>query len=263
MPAFVPVDPLSLTSLFIVARVNGQDLASATGIIVEHKSRPWLVTSRHVVNGRDTETDQLLSSTGAVPDTLRIFHHSKLSTVRQGAWTLTEEPLYTGNGVPRWAEHPQFCIKDEERPTEPNVDLAALPLTSLHDEIQLYPLDLRLAAVEVRVAPGLPVSIIGFPFGRFGAAFFPIWKTGHIASDSDAYWAPRYFLIDATTRSGMSGSPVVYRSFGSYQKNEQTTVVGDATRLMGIYSGRMRDDAEIGIVWKPELIVELIESAAV
>ncbi len=261
MLSFVPVDPLSLTSLLVVPRVNDQDLGTATCFIVEHKSRAWLVTSRHVVTGRDTETDKLLSNTGAVPDALRIVHHSTLSTELQGAWTLVNEPLYTENGEPRWVEHPHFCIKDAERPTEPNVDLVVLPLSSLHKEIQLYPLDLRLATVNVRVAPGLPVSIIGFPFGRFGPAFFPIWKTGHIASDADAYWSPRYFLIDATTRTGMSGSPVVYRSFGSYQRDETTTVVGDATRLLGVYSGRIREDAEIGIVWRPELISEMLDSA--
>ena len=262
MHAFVPVDPLSLTSLLLVQRVNDTDLGSATGFVVKRHSQTWLITNRHVLSGRHTETDVVLSQTGALPDTIRIFHHSKLSVVRQGVWCVVDEPLYTDDGQPRWREHPRFCIKDEEHPQEPNVDLAALPLSGLHDDVQLYPLDLALASVDVRVAPGLPASIIGYPFGRPGPARFPIWKTGHIASDADAYWSPRYFLIDATTRPGMSGSPVVYRSFGIYQAGDGTTVAGSATRLLGVYSGRIRDDAEIGRVWRPDLIPELIDGQA-
>jgi len=172
---------------------------------------------------------------------------------------MVDEPLQNDDGALLWREHPKFCIKDQERPDEPNIDLAVLRLSRLHDRVLIYPLDLDLAGVDVRVAPGLPVSIIGYPFGRTGTGWLPIWKTGHIASDADPYWSPRYFLIDATTRAGMSGSPVVYRSFGLYETGGGVTVPGNATRLLGVYSGRIRDDAEIGRVWRPELIPQIID----
>ena len=171
---------------------------------------------------------------------------------------MTDEPLYSDDGAPLWKEHPKFCIKDQENPAEPNVDLAAVRLRNTQG-VLLYPLDLSLADTNVRVLPGLPVFIIGYPFGQSGPAWFPIWKTGHIASDADAYWSPRYFLIDATTRSGMSGSPVVFRSLGVYQSAEGAPMSGTVTRLMGVYSGRIHKNVEVGRVWKPELIPELID----
>lgn len=264
MRAFTPVDPFSLTSLFVEPLAHGQPLSSATAFVVVYDSKAWLITNYHVVTGRNTETGEPLSRTGATPEYLRIWHHASLSATGQGAWCLVDEPLYSSaTGEPLWHKHPRFCSKDMENPTEPNVDLAALPLSQRHDSIQLHPLDLDLASTDARVSPGLPVSIIGYPFGRTGAALFPIWKTGHIASDPDAYWSPRYFLIDATTRPGMSGAPVIYRAFGTLQSVNGAIVAGNASKFLGVYSGRIRDDAEIGIVWRPELIIETIMGASI
>jgi hypothetical protein len=257
------VDPFSLPSLLIQPCANGNVLSSATGFAVIEAGSPHLVTNLHVVTGRDTETDRLLSQTGAVPDALRIFHHSALVRGQAGAWCVSDEPLFTENGAPRWLAHPARSIKDTEHPTEYDVDIAALPLLyAPEDAVALHPVDLSWADADVLVAPGLPVSIIGYPFGRAGGGFFPIWKTGHVASDPDAHWSGRYFLVDATTREGMSGSPVLYRSPGMYQRSDGAIILGAANRLMGIYSGRIQDNSEIGIVWQPQLIREVVTQQA-
>jgi hypothetical protein len=207
-------DPLSLPSLMLDLRVNDQQLARATGFVVERGDHRYLITNLHVASGRNVETNEVISPTGAVPDTILIWHHSALTEGGVGAWTPREEALYDTAGQPLWIEHPNKDVRDMDNPTEPIADLAALPLTEVDEGVAWWPLDLGLSDADVHVAPGVPVSIIGYPFGRTGPGLFPIWKTGHVASDRDVDWAQRFFLIDATTREGMSGAPVVYRANG-------------------------------------------------
>jgi hypothetical protein len=262
MATELTVDPLSLPSLMIEQLANGNGIGTATGFVVERARRYYLVTNLHVVSGRDTESGELLSSTGAFPDTLRIWHHSLLARHKIGVWTAREEVLVDEGGAPRWFEHPRKSIKDMDHYDELDIDVVVLPLQEIGD-IAFWPLDLSLAETDVHVAPGVPVSIIGYPFGRTGPGLFPIWKTGHIASDRDAYWARRFFLIDATTREGMSGSPVVHRAPGFYRRRDDAaTVLGSPVTFLGVYSGRMRQDAEIGTVWRAELLDELLSLAA-
>ena len=87
-------------------------------------------------------------------------------------------------------------------------------------------------------------------------------KTGHIASypDIDSETDRQAFLIDATTRAGMSGSPVVLR-LDSYSKSDGSQVIagGVATKFLGIYAGRIHDDSEIGRVWRPFVLQELLQ----
>ena len=108
----------------------------------------------------------------------------------------------------------------------------------------------------------MPVSIIGFPAGFTGPYRFPIWKTGHIASDPDLDYAKRpMFLIDATTRGGMSGSPVVTRLW-SFRNREGQVVftAGMRTRFLGVYAGRLGGSTtEIGRVWRPGVIDEILD----
>lgn len=58
------------------------------------------------------------------------------------------------------------------------------------------------------------------------------------------------FLIDAKTREGQSGSPVI---FCDKTGNE------NGTFLLGIYSGRVNKNSDLGYVWKAKLIREVIE----
>ena len=124
-------------------------------------------------------------------------------------------------------------------------------------------MDMSLADTDVIAQPAMPVSIIGFPYGLATAGAWPIWKTGHIASDPDLDYDGRpAFLIDATTRGGMSGSPVVLRLSGGYntKNGKQILAGGIATKFLGVYSGRIHADAEIGMVWRPHVINEILEN---
>ena len=107
----------------------------------------------------------------------------------------------------------------------------------------------------------MPVSIIGYPLGITAHGVFPVWKTGHIASEPEIdYQDLPMFLIDATTRGGMSGSPVVIRLNGGYKTRMGSYVLSGsvATKFLGTYSGRIHQDSEIGRVWKSTVLKQLL-----
>ena len=248
-PRQANIDGLSCVSLLLEPSVNGLSLGRATGFAISHNERHYLVTNWHVLAGRNPDTGTPISPTGAVPDAVGItFHRS----AQLGTWTARTVPVIDAEGKRLWMEHPAGR----------EVDVVLLPLDP-GPEVVVYPLDLALARDDVAAAPSMPVAIIGFPLGLTGAGVLPIWKTGHIASDPDIdYGGTPTFLIDATTRGGMSGSPVVLRFWGGYPRRDGSkTIGGSVTSFMGVYSGRIRDDVEVGKVWRPHLIAEILAGA--
>ena len=251
MPRPIYIDPLSATSLRVVPKFNDIELASATAFIVEWKQTHYLITNWHVVTGRNADTDECLDKTNAaIPNRLLVRFHRKGDL---GKWTFIETPLVDEHEVPSWLEHPLGKA----------IDVVAIALSpEVTARIGIHSLDLALANVDMLAIPALPVSVIGYPLGISAGESWPIWKTGHIASDPDIDFQPGRpaFLIDATTRSGMSGSPVVMR-LDSYSKSDGTQVLagGVSTRFMGIYSGRVHEDSEIGRVWRPFVLIELLQ----
>lgn len=245
----ISIDPLSFQSLYLILRNGECTLFTATGFIVKKDNINYLVTNWHVLSGRHPATNEILSPTGATPKQILIWHHGK----KLGTWRLKPEKLYNDSGEKRWKEHKLGS----------KVDIVALPLKDISDDIQLYPFNLSLANTDMIPEVAMPVSIIGFPLGFSGPGRFPIWKTGHIASDPDLdYNKEPLFLIDATTRAGMSGSPVVLRLTGGYKKrsDKKTMSLGvPATLFLGIYSGRLPGDIEIGRVWRPYLIEQILQ----
>jgi len=244
----ISIDPLSVRSIYVITVKENKRLGTATGFIVEKANKQYLITNWHVLSGRHPQTNKPLSRSGDTPDRIQVVHHAKTL----GTWVVKTELLYDRKGEKNWLEHKNGRA----------VDVVALPLTSISNDVQIYPLDLRLADADMIPQVAMPVSIIGFPLGLTSARVFPIWKTGHIASDPDLdYNSEPLFLIDATTRGGMSGSPVVLRLTGGYKTRSGGTIMGSSnlrTRFLGIYSGRLPGDSEIGRVWRPRLIREIL-----
>lgn len=247
------IDSSSVTSLFLELVHNNQTIGSASGFVVEFNNNYYLVTNWHVVSGRNPATNQPLFQREITPTYLHITHHS---SVRLGTWIRRMESLLNEDGTSRWLEHQQGG----------NIDVILLPLQNIDSEIKIYPFDLNLAKTDMIPEPAMPVSIIGYPLGIATGGNFPIWKTGHIASDPDLnYNNLPVFLIDATTRGGMSGSPVILRSSGGYRTRSGATILaGDTNTLfLGIYSGRIDEVSEIGMVWRPVLIDEIAKNAGI
>jgi S1-C subfamily serine protease len=244
------IDPFTARSLFLTVMANGKEVGSATGFVVANGARRYLITNGHVVSGKNPATGKLILP--ASPTALRIQHHGSVL----GRWSPQTEPLFNPDGSRRWLEHPAGR----------SIDVIALPLTQLPSAVTTYPFDVaHLDDSDMQAVVAMPVSIIGFPLGLVGPERFPIWKTGHIASDPDLDFEGKpAFLLDATTRGGMSGSPVVLRAVGSYRNKDggfAITTGGASTRFLGIYSGRLHKESEIGIVWRPEVIPAILATA--
>jgi len=160
--------------------------------------------------------------------------------------------LYTDSEEPRWLEHPDHGGA---------VDVVVLPLFSVDEGIRLFPYD--------PWEPGPPASfivtstlyVVGFPFGTTGGGGLGIWVRGSIATEPelDFEGLPR-FLIDSRTRQGQSGSPVITHDQGTAPvPGGMAFFAGSRTRLVGIYSGRINEQSDLGYEWKVPVLTDLLE----
>lgn len=239
------VHPASLQSLCLELLAGEQVLHTATGFVVDAGSHPFLVTSWHVVAGRDPATARLVGPTP--PDAVRIHHHAQGGT---GTAPVTE-PLLDTEGDPLWATHPTYG---------PRVDLVALPLTQL-DGVALHSrrlLDLGAAEIEVPITAD--VSVVGFPFGPRRLGERPVWTRGTVATEHGVDYDGRpCFLVDARTGKGQSGAPVLLTGAQQSASNGSGPTVG--TQLVGVYSGRVSDELDLGFVWRSSVVTEVLVNA--
>ncbi|MEU0371199.1 trypsin-like peptidase domain-containing protein [Streptomyces sp. NPDC006283] len=243
----------SVQSLFLVATTNGQQIGSATGFVVLKDGAPYLITNWHVASGRHPGTGQPRSRTGATPDTLHIpmLLPQKNDRIE---WQPIPQPLLTEDGDAAWLEHPRFGRR---------VDVVALPMSNL-DAIDLHPYQVAASKFQLRAQVSDFVNIIGFPFGRTAGGVFAIWTKGAIASEPEVDFDDvPCFLIDARTREGQSGSPVIAYSPGgptAMHDGSLAMMSGPLVNLLGVYSGRINENSDLGVVWKASVITEILES---
>ena len=242
----VTIDPLSVQSLFIEIFSGNTSMGTATGFIYRYDNSDFLITNWHVVSGRDPNNNKIIDPLGRTPDKIGIWHNNKVL----GSWARRFEVLYK-NGKHLWKEHKNGRA----------IDVVALPITTIDDSLQIYPFDIKLSETDMIPQVGMPISIIGFPLGMSGPGKLAIWKTGHIATEPEVEFSGLpYFMVDATTRQGMSGSPVVLRLSGGYKTKSGGSVMstsGIQTKFLGIYSGQWVV-SEIGKVWLPKVIQEIL-----
>ncbi len=241
----------SFQSLYIEMRANGKTIDRGTAFVANSSSGAnFLITSRHNVTGRNQDSGDLLSEeTVAFPDSIAVWHNSSAAL---GEFIKVDVPLLVG-GIPQWIEHPVL---------QANADFVALPISDRQD-IEIYPYRAENLA-NMHIEPAETVSVVGFPFGERTGASFAVWATGFVASEPDINHGGRpVFLIDCRSRKGQSGSPVIrYRSGGGVITYDNgTEVVSPICRLLGIYSGRINNESDLGIVWKAYALAELINHA--
>jgi hypothetical protein len=161
-------------------------------------------------------------------------------------------------GCAKWLVHPVHGR---------NVDVVAIPLPEPDNEVDYRPINL-MNVTNLTIAIGMDVFILGYPFGiQFPA--YPVWKRGSIASEPE--FAPlmgHFMLVDSASRPGMSGSPVIRRSWGNHllEGGNLQIGVGQQSRLVGIYSGRLHandpNDPQLARVWPVGLIDEILDASA-
>lgn len=245
--------PPSTRSLLLTSKVNETPLSYATGFTVIVDEQPFLITNWHVVSGRNPETGQPMAKSAATPDALSIRHLTRCTST-EVAWGDFNEPLIDDSGEPLWFEHPRHGR---------NIDVVALPLTNLRG-VHIQPYGPEVMQKTLRAGISDWVNIIGFPFGQSAGGSLPIWTKGAIASEPEVdYNLLPCFLIDARTRQGQSGSPVLaYSPGGATELADGKTgfLSGPAGNLLGVYSGRINRESDIGRVWKFDVVAEIVAS---
>jgi hypothetical protein len=129
------------------------------------------------------------------------------------------------------------------------------------NDVQLYPYTLGIGDPAILIAPAEVVSVVGFPFGLAATGCLAVWATGFVATDPDIDYAMLpIFLIDCRSRQGQSGSAVIaHRTGGAVATEQGVMVSGEVmTRFLGIYSGRINAESDLGFVWKAAAILQLV-----
>ena len=252
------IDSCSLVPLYVEPFFGEQRLGGATAFLWLGKDLQLsMVTNWHVVSGRNHETGQPTHRLGGIPDHLRV--HVPLAE-RRDAPLIVKVSTVDDDGEPLWVEHPRYGRR---------VDIASLDIDlPPPGNVTLMPLN-AIPTVALKQRIGMPLFILGFPFGRLGIGM-PVWKQGTFASEP--FLAPEmdhlFLIVDTASRPGMSGSPVIQRAHGQIELEGEFGRVegGDgACRFVGVYSGRFHtddpSDAQLGRVWPSALVHELVAFA--
>lgn len=245
MPVIVYSRP-SFQSLFIEVLCKGIRISTATGFVVEVPGYGRaLVTNKHVVTGRDFYTEACLDrENAALPDVLRVYYKP---LVLDQPGIAVDHQLYDANGEPMWCSSTAIRADVVALPLPNRSDIAHLPYSfTSHSQFRLQPMD--------------RVSIVGFPFGARGGRGSAVWAAGFVATQPNVMLnGEPCFLVDSRTRKGQSGSPVI--TFVREENTESEFGVQlhrGKVVLLGIYSGRINPDSDIGRVWTADCFDYLV-----
>jgi hypothetical protein len=226
------IDQYSVAAKPLEMRFQGTLLATGTGFIWRAGEQKFLITNWHNVTGINPRTGSHLSSNAGEPDT--VIAHLDLAGSPPGNRGPFSLSLRDSNGAPLWLEHPMAR----------RVDVVALPLPALPGAV-LHPIN-EMPSNPMQVWIGMNAFILGYPFGIHDSAL-PVWKRASIASEPGDPIDGQPCLRRHGSRSGMSGSPVLLRSWGGFQTEPTVTRahrprVGGwtisgviATRFIGVY----------------------------
>ncbi|MFD9038780.1 trypsin-like peptidase domain-containing protein [Streptomyces bottropensis] len=273
------IHTLSFGALYIEAwnrSLGGAEdtlLGPATGFLVGIPGDFWLVTAWHVLSGRRSDNGAAMRDDGLRPDYLRVRFAGEGDDGYHPVsrdFELYDEEFHSG---PRYRSH-----------SERRVDVAALHIGAVPDSAveafmpNTWPTLRDLFAPERRAQQGSEVDVdiplritdrlfvLGFPFGHTGSWPFAVWTAAPVASEPLARWDQLPgFLLDSRTRPGQSGSPVVMH----IRPGEPVVAGGDVithdesiTALVGVYSGRLDPNADLGMVWTTNALFEILPEVA-
>ena len=226
----------------------------ATAFVWRRRDKHYLVTSWHVVTGRDAVTGQRLFDHGGEPDRLQALFRPYPNIID----TIPVEIALRGaEDKPLWLFHPVHRRL---------VDVVAIPIDDRPNGAMLRPVNAREQLTpELSIQVAMDLYVLGYPFGDDPPSL-PVWKRASMASEPDLVrLAQLYYLVDTASRPGMSGGPVIRRSYGTHLTTSGPSITtAPATKFLGIYSGRIytddQRDLQLARVFPESLLVEIIDA---
>jgi hypothetical protein len=197
------IDEYSLATVPVIQLFDETALGHATAFVWRHDDQHFLISNWHVVTSRNNETGENLHPHAGRPNRLRLVFNS--DQLALGKIEYCQE-IYTPNGEPVWLVHPAHRRA---------VDVVAIPLPDQPAHLHFRPIN-RMSSRQLEVSIGMDVFILGYPFG-YQPPGFPVWKRGSIASEPElAPLTGQHMPVDSASRPGMSGAPVIRRSWGHH-----------------------------------------------
>lgn len=256
------IDTLNYCVVQVQSLVDDTPVAKATGffysLILDGKACLWLVTNWHVLTGRNASRPEIiLHNELAIPNRIRFQVPSRIGPSGQkdeNHLYFHEKfiSLYDSDNLAMWYQHPK---KNE-------VDIAVVNVGQDLEGHLIRGINELCTEYDMAVEIGNEVFVLGYPLGFSHFANTPIWKRGSIASEPHAETvdSKNRIMIDATTRKGMSGSPVIMRYKTHYLSEDgQVKMRGNASRFIGVYASRpppgrepTHDELEAGL-WSHEI----------
>jgi len=244
------VDEFSKVSCYVEIYSSNKFLGNATGFFFSTAHKSYFITNNHVVGGKYYQNDYIqkykhAAPLDSIPNRLEIrVHGSSL-----GKTGIIRLPL-VNNNKPIY-----ISFNNPSNIPLDIMDVAAIPINNASidsKDINILFLGPINENRDLVLYPSTELFIVGFPYDYGKLSNYPLWKRGTIASEPNL--ADNNSDIDATTRSGMSGSPVIFRG-ASYVTKQGQNYSGVSTFLVGIYSAQ-NYMAEIGLVWKLSKVID-------
>jgi hypothetical protein len=264
-------DRLNFSVFRAQAMFNDHILSRGTafffGGLVNDTPTLWLVSNWHFFSGRDVNPPyRPLDQDGDFPNRVQIYLPRRaLQPHPDGAAVVVEGlsvGLYDENNNALWLRHPLNHL----------VDVAVVNLGRTFPDHFVYAANEVANTYDMSINVGDEVFILGYPFDFTYFVNTPIWKRGAIASEphlGETGGRENTFIVDATTRDGMSGAPVILRAKTNYiAENGDVKRCTIANRFIGVYASRPRftdqqgqvEYAEIGYVYRSGVIEQIISS---
>jgi S1-C subfamily serine protease len=242
------IESLLLTATRVSTFEQQLALTNASSFFFERDQRLFLVTSRHVMIDKPSKH---------FPDRIEIELHTDPDNLAKS--TGFSIPLYR-NGKSLWRQGLDSAGAVDVAVIE--IERAALPASTLYRAFTPEHLLSTLDQVEI----GSSLLVVGFPLGFHDTLHhMPVVRHAVIASSFGLrFQGQGYFLTDARTHRGTSGSAVVMRV------PDRTPQQGDLPWiLLGVHSARLdvgtRDlklDEALGLncAWYADILLTLTEN---
>ena len=281
----------------LTIRRDKEILGIGTGFLYRRNNQYYLVTAWHNLSGRHSLTLKPIHSQGGLPNNMivdmpSVYHFPKNDRpamitrrsirfefdngtttsylVHQQSWPRVDVAVFPFN--------PADNIQHETLISTGTIEfLSPLSLTqddgSRLDIIALSddPMVPKFPAMfgtsdQIAHSIGDDLFLLGFPAGVMDYSVTPIWKRATIATDPSVGWnRQKQFLVDSASRKGMSGGPAIYyNKFGHLPVEPGSNIsIGTPVRILhGVYVGRIGDsefEAQVGVIWKKQVIDEIID----